>query len=109
MRIKSKAGNKYERSFVVWLVISGILLIGSYAVFIRWIGKHPEEIRESTHVPVQKKVVEVMDPVCKMTIKPPAAGHIEYRGKTYYFCGIACKKDFEKDPKKYLNQVAFKH
>lgn len=44
-----------------------------------------------------------LDPVCGMTIKASeAAGTSEYKGKTYYFCALGCKKDFDKDPEKYL-------
>jgi len=43
------------------------------------------------------------DPVCGMmvdekTIKWKTA----YSGKTYYFCAEACKRTFEKDPKKFV-------
>lgn len=44
------------------------------------------------------------DPVCKMecdekttTIKS------EYKGKTYYFCAPGCKKAFDAEPEKYLD------
>lgn len=46
-----------------------------------------------------------LDPVCGMTTDPKeAAGKSEYKDKTYYFCSLGCKKDFDKDPEKYLNQ-----
>ncbi len=46
-----------------------------------------------------------LDPVCGMMIDPKeAAGTSEYKGKTYYFCSKGCKKDFDKDPEKYLKQ-----
>lgn len=46
----------------------------------------------------------VVDPVCGMTIDPKtAAGTSEYQGRTYYFCGMGCKRSFDKDPAKYLN------
>jgi Cu+-exporting ATPase len=44
-----------------------------------------------------------IDPVCKMAVdekNPPATS--EYKGKDYYFCALGCKKDFDKDPEKYL-------
>lgn len=45
----------------------------------------------------------VMDPVCGMEIDPKAAaGTVEYRGQTYYFCSPGCKKSFEKKPHKYV-------
>ena len=45
----------------------------------------------------------VHDPVCGMNIDPAAAaGTSEYKGQTYYFCSLGCKKSFDKDPEKYL-------
>ena len=45
----------------------------------------------------------VKDPVCGMEIDPAtAAGKSEYKGRTYYFCALGCKKSFDKDPEKYL-------
>ena len=42
------------------------------------------------------------DPVCGMDVNPKeAAGKSEYEGKTYYFCGPGCKRDFDKSPEKY--------
>jgi len=44
-----------------------------------------------------------VDPVCGMTVAPErAAGHFEYRGHTYYFCGKGCLERFKADPEKYL-------
>jgi Cu+-exporting ATPase len=45
-----------------------------------------------------------IDPVCKMKVDPkrPMATY-EYKGKTYYFCSMGCKADFEKDPEIYLS------
>jgi YHS domain-containing protein len=43
------------------------------------------------------------DPVCGMDATPEtAAGKFEYKGTVYYFCSPGCKRDFEKDPEKYL-------
>ena len=48
----------------------------------------------------------VKDPVCQMDIEPEdAAATAEYKGKTYYFCADVCKKEFEKDPKKYAKSL----
>lgn len=45
-----------------------------------------------------------VDPVCGMTVTPShSAGSVEYKGKTYYFCGPGCKRSFEKEPEKYLD------
>jgi len=44
-----------------------------------------------------------VDPVCKMEVDEKTAKfRTEYQGKTYYFCAPGCKKQFEKDPGKYL-------
>jgi P-type Cu+ transporter len=49
------------------------------------------------------------DPVCGMSVDPKtAAGESIYQGKTYYFCGLGCKKDFDKDPQKYISGQADK-
>lgn len=43
------------------------------------------------------------DPVCKMDVDPAtAAAKSEYKGKTYYFCAVGCKKTFDADPEKYI-------
>ncbi len=44
-----------------------------------------------------------IDPVCGMEVNPnEAARTSEYKGNTYYFCAPGCKRDFDKDPEKYL-------
>src|SRR5262245_9091020 len=44
-----------------------------------------------------------LDPVCGMTVsKEGAAGHHEYKGKTYYFCSKGCLERFKNDPEQYL-------
>lgn len=44
----------------------------------------------------------VKDVVCGMDIdSATAAAKSEYGGETYYFCAPGCKKDFDRDPKKY--------
>ncbi len=45
----------------------------------------------------------VRDPVCYMMIDPAhAAATSEYKGKTYYFCAVGCKKAFDKAPDNFL-------
>jgi YHS domain-containing protein len=48
---------------------------------------------------------EVADPVCGMTVDPKDSDKTEYKGKTYYFCSLADKKEFEKSPDKYLKEA----
>jgi len=43
------------------------------------------------------------DVVCGMQVDPAkAAGTIEYKGRTYYFCGGSCLKRFRADPAQFL-------
>ena len=42
-----------------------------------------------------------IDPVCKMKVSKDLKYKSELNGKMYYFCALSCKKDFEKNPKKY--------
>ena len=37
------------------------------------------------------------------------AGRSEYKGQTYYFCSIGCKKAFDKEPEKYLGNSDQEH
>jgi len=53
------------------------------------------------------KSEKVTDPVCGMEIDPKTAAATRvYEGKTYYFCGKGCAKDFDADPKKYVGAKA---
>lgn len=45
------------------------------------------------------------DPVCGMQVtENHAAGTIEYKGNTYYFCSPRCKETFEHNPEKYVGK-----
>ena len=49
----------------------------------------------------------VHDPVCHMDIDPAtSAGTSEYKGQTYYFCSLGCKKSFDKESEKYLSNTS---
>ena len=42
------------------------------------------------------------DPVCGMLVKSDeAAGRSEYQGKHYFFCAIACKETFDRNPQRF--------
>ncbi len=48
----------------------------------------------------------VKDPVCGMDVDPnTAASKSEYKGQTYYFCSPGCKRDFDKDPEKFVGNA----
>jgi Cu+-exporting ATPase len=47
-----------------------------------------------------------LDPVCGMTVDPAkAAGHLDYKGKTYHFCSQHCLHSFKADPGKFLKEI----
>ncbi len=63
------------------------------------------EVKSSIRLQEEPKMVK--DPVCGMDVDEKSAKHkSEYKGKTYYFCSPACRKDFEKDPETYINKNA---
>lgn len=46
--------------------------------------------------------MKVTDPVCGMTFEQhKAVAKVEYMGTTYYFCTEACRRTFERDPRRY--------
>ena len=47
-----------------------------------------------------------LDLVCDMKVDPKTSLQTTYNGKTYYFCAPACKRDFEKNPEKYLAKIS---
>src|SRR5712671_7777677 len=51
----------------------------------------------------------VIDPVCGMKVVPErAAGSVEHKGTTYYFCGKSCVARFTADPEKFLRPDAMR-
>ena len=44
-----------------------------------------------------------IDPICKMEVDEETAKYIsEYNGKKYFFCAPGCKKTFDENPDKYI-------
>jgi Cu+-exporting ATPase len=53
--------------------------------------------------PAREEDVMAVDPVCKMDVEPArAAAQSSYKGQTYYFCAVGCKREFDREPEKYL-------
>ena len=50
----------------------------------------------------EKPVKEAQDPVCGMMVDTATAPKTEFKGKTYYFCSIDEKKEFDKAPASYI-------
>jgi len=45
------------------------------------------------------------DPVCKMAVEKNSLSII-YEGTTYYFCSEDCRREFERNPEKYVEKEA---
>lgn len=58
--------------------------------------------RGATAVPPTAIAEDAVDPVCGMTVSPgTGTPSLTRSGDTYYFCGAACHRAFEKDPTGY--------
>ncbi len=44
----------------------------------------------------------VQDPVCHTWLPNTSAPSSTYEGVTYYFCGEMCRREFDKDPARYV-------
>ena len=54
-----------------------------------------------------EKPTTAEDPVCHMAVDPSkASAPIQFEGVHYYFCSEHCKRNFEKDPRKYISVEA---
>jgi YHS domain-containing protein len=48
----------------------------------------------------------VTDPVCGMVLqKPLAAAHVDYQGRTWYFCVEECRRQFAANPERYVKNA----
>ncbi|HEU5381920.1 MAG TPA: XdhC family protein [Ktedonobacteraceae bacterium] len=64
-----------------------------------------DEEKSSTHVTdiVQAEPTTALDPVCGMTVEIAHTRHTSaYQGRTFYFCCPACKREFEREPERFL-------
>ena len=50
----------------------------------------------------QKAPKEALDPVCGMTVNTADSPKSDFKGKTYYFCSISDKQEFDKAPASYI-------
>jgi YHS domain-containing protein len=56
---------------------------------------------------VKRRTHMAIDPVCGMEVdKEQAAGRSEYQGTMYYFCALGCKRQFDRDPERYVSARA---
>jgi|Tabmets5t2r1_1033131.scaffolds.fasta_scaffold102126_1 Cu+-exporting ATPase len=47
-----------------------------------------------------------IDPVCGMEVNPASAeAQSEFAGVTFYFCSEACRKSFDAEPRRYMDET----
>jgi xanthine dehydrogenase accessory factor len=74
------------------------IAVAILAELVAWRHTSPTSLEE---------LVEVVDPVCGMTVSVEAATETAtHEGTTYVFCGAGCKARFESDPARWLPQKA---
>ena len=57
--------------------------------------------------PAAEQPTTAEDPVCHMAVDPSkASAPIQFEGAHYYFCSEHCKRNFEKDPRRYISVEA---
>ena len=86
----------------IW--VFGLSMIITMPTVTPWLRSRAAEKPHHMDTDEPKKEAQmVKDLVCGMTIDPAtAAGTSDYKGQTYYFCALSCKKSFDEDPEKYL-------
>ncbi len=66
-------------------------------------GPISEQQTPTIPMEVPAESAEAIDPVCGMTVEIASARHTStHNGQTYYFCCPACKREFEKEPERFL-------
>jgi Cu+-exporting ATPase len=61
------------------------------------------ELIDFAEADLKGDIAMAKDPVCGMAVdEKKAAATAVHQGKTYYFCAVACKEKFMKNPQQYL-------
>jgi YHS domain-containing protein len=90
------------KHFRCWLLLALILSVPA-VISPKTQAADGEGKPESKAQTDKKTGKKVKDPVCGMEMDPEsAAGKANYKGKTYYFCSVNEKEQFEKEPAKYV-------
>lgn len=67
-------------------------------------SKTKDGVKKGNQTITPKKVEEVIDPVCGMTVTTDTKLNYTYKGTTYYFCAETELEDFKKNPETFLNK-----
>lgn len=66
---------------------------------------HMSKDIQDTHDASRAHTKTEIDPICGMRVDPTgAAGQYDYKGATYYFCGVSCLERFRADPERALSK-----
>jgi xanthine dehydrogenase accessory factor len=70
----------------------------------RLMDSSPDKEEASTETTLHEtQANEAIDPVCGMRVEIASARHMSaYAGRTFYFCCPACKREFEREPERFL-------
>jgi YHS domain-containing protein len=61
-----------------------------------------QDAKKTTDQKPAAEAKEAQDPVCGMMVNTATAQKSEFKGKTYYFCSLDDKKEFDKAPATYI-------
>ena len=56
-------------------------------------------------VPMFSSPATDIDPVCGMVVNPAAAESLQWNGRTYHFCEVACRETFQEDPARWVEPM----
>ncbi len=83
----------------IFMASSSVSVVTNALFLKRYEPKTEQQIQEMKLLTEQK----VIDPICGMEIIPSHAIEYKFKGKNYYFCSVACEKEFKLNPEKYAN------
>ena len=84
---------------------SGVRQMGPGSCTKCGMALEPSSDAVSDDKPELEETSSRIDPVCGMEVTPSkAAGTSDYRGQTYYFCGLGCKRKFDAEPQRYADK-----
>lgn len=66
--------------------------------------KHKKSMNSGGKNLVNIKVVNELDPICRMETAGFTKDTTIYKNKVYGFCSAYCKDEFKKDPEKYVQK-----
>jgi len=66
--------------------------------------KHKKSMNSGGKNLANIKVVNKVDPICKMETAGFTKDTAAYKNKVYGFCSTYCKDEFRKDPEKYVQK-----